>query len=256
MIASLQRARDSLRFVTVTVVLTLAYLALSQFWLGLVDVAARVGMGSSDATWAQEASQLAVQSQPVEAALLPTHRVDAWRLGFLLGYSTELIGAFTFSPADRQQQARARAAPMLAQANAISARYGIGPVDVLTVSTAADFAALNARVEADENGLAARVAARVSPRGRHLYLLGMHCGMFAQALESGSDTSPLPMAQTRLIARHATLAGMPSEGWKPLQATLAGGSRAHAVATYRSALNGLENSLATGAAAAAASPAK
>ena len=256
MTTDVRRARDSLRFVFVTLVLTLAYLALSQFWLGLVDVAARVGAGNTEVAWEQQARQLAVQSEPLEAALLPTHRVDAWRLGFLLGYSAELIGSFTLSPSDRQRQARARAAPMLAQANAISDRYRIGPVDVLSVSTAADFANLNARVEADENGVAARVAARVSPRGRHLYLLGMHCGMFAQALESGGDTSPLPMAQTRLIARNATLAGIAPEGWKPLQRTPEGGTRAQAVATYRSALNGLENSLANGAPAVTASPAK
>ncbi len=256
MTAAVQRTRDGLRFVIVTLVLTLAYLALSQFWLGLVDVAASAGVGSNDAAWAQESRQLAVQSEPLEAALLPTHRLDAWRLGFLLGYSTELTGSFTFSPADRQQQARAGAAPLLAQANAIATRYGIGRVDVLPVGTAKDFADLNARVEADESGIAARVTARVSPRASHLYLLGMHCGMFAQALESGSDTSPLPMTQTRLIARNATLAGIAPEAWKPLQGNLAAGTSAQAVATYRSALSGLANALASSAPAATPSPAK
>lgn len=243
---ALKRARDGARFVAVTLVLTLAYLGLQQLWLNLVDAGYRAGIGGSDSRWIDEARQLAGQSQAAEAKLPPSHRVDAWRLGVMLGYSTELIGAFTFSPAERQRQAREIVAPMLARADAIAALLEVGPVDVLAVRTAQDFGNLTGRVEADESGIAARIQAKLSPRDRHLFLLGMHSGLFFASLEFGSEQSPLPSPQTALIARHATLAGAAPGLWQPLQRIPSGNTRAEIVAAYRAAMTIFEGALASG----------
>ena len=248
MVSVWQRAREGARFVVVTLVITLAYLSLQQLWLSVVGASSRAGLmeGGGEARLAEEARQLATQSTTLEAHLPSAHRVDAWRLGFLLGYSTEWLGSFAFSSAERQRQARQLAAPMLTRAGTIAGGLGLGTVAVLPVRSAEDFGNLTARVEADESGIAQRVETRLSPRDRHLFLLGMHIGIFVEALDSGADKDPLPIPQTALISRHATLAGVAPQLWKPLGRIPAGSPRSQIVVQYRAVVTALDAALDTG----------
>lgn len=243
--AALQRARDGLRFLVVTLALTFAYLGLQSVWESLTDLTVRAGFlpGSGEVTYADEAKRLATQSAGVEARLPATHRADAWRLGYLLGYGTEWIGSFALSAPERRQKARESGGPMLAQAKGIASRLGVEPVDVLSVRTLADFTNLTARLESDESGIAGRVANRVSPRAAHLVLLGMHTGVLMAQLESGSDENSLPIPQTTLIAKHATLAGIDPVLWRTLQRLPNGGTRKQTIEGYRAAVMTLDRAL-------------
>ena len=242
------RIRDGLRFVAVTLALTFAYLGLQAVWESLTDISAKAGLfpGAGEAGYADEAKQLAARSAEAEARLPASHRVDAWRLGYLLGYETEWIGSFALSAPDRQQKVREVGAPLLARANAIATALGVGPVDVIPVRTLADFGNLTTRVETDDTGIAQRVTTRLSPRAGHLFLLGMQTGIFVALLEGVSEADPLPIPQTTLIAKHATLAGVDPALWKPLQRVPSGDTRKQVVERYRATVNALDGALVTG----------
>jgi len=239
------RIRDGLRFVVVTLALTFAYLGLQAVWENLTNISAKAGLlpGAGEARYVDEAKQLAARSVEAEARLPASHRADAWRLGYLLGYETEWIGSFALSAPDRQQKAREAGAPLLARANEIATALGVGPVDVVPVRTLADFGNLTTRVEADETSIAQRVTSRLSPRAGHLFLLGMQTGIFVASLEVGSEANPLPIPQTTLIAKHATLAGVDPALWKPLQRLPSGDTRKQVVERYRVTVDALDGAL-------------
>jgi hypothetical protein len=239
-----QRLRAAARFVFVTLAVTLAYLGLQSFWTGTIRLATRAAFvpGADPAAYAGEAARLAEESAAAEARLPQVHRADAWRLGHLLGYASQWSGSFVLAQPQWREKARAAVQPMLADADEVAARLGVGSVDVVPVRTLADWGQLATRIESDETGLAKRVGEKLSPRAGHLLLLGMHTGMFLAQLESAAahELTPLPPAVP--VARHATLAGVDPAAWKPLQRVPEGSPR-EAAERYRAAAAAFEAGL-------------
>jgi hypothetical protein len=252
-----------------SVALALAFVGLQRLELALFSalgtpaVLERIGAGPAreEAALALEAEQVAARSKP--AVPLPEgHRLATFRLGHGIGYASELDGSFAMSDAP----VRARAAPIVAahvaDAQAQARALGLGDVGALPMRSATDFFTLDERFEADESGLGARIEARLTPMHRHLYLLGAHVG--AQSAKIESSGGKFALAPESRIRRHATLAGIAPEIWRPLALDARGATRAQALQRHRAALDALRADLASGdakpspdpsgAAAAAASP--
>jgi hypothetical protein len=221
---------ETWRVLAYTLAIALAFVALGRLELalfgmrGVQEHLARPGVlfdpRETDAQLQQQAAQLAGASHAAIAQLPPGHRAAALRVGYALGYASELIGSQALSDEAGQAAARRLAAPQLAEANELAARWQLGAMQPLPSTTLKDFVALGARFEADENALAARIAAQLSPLHRHLYLLGVHLGIEAARIgfTSGSQSMP-PVA---LLRRHATLAGVDPTLWQPLATPPAG----------------------------------
>jgi hypothetical protein len=106
-----------------------------------------------------------------------------------------------------------------------------------------EFTELGMRYEGDENGLAARIEAQMSPLHRQLYLLGVQLGGEAARIEDSGGRFSLP--PETLIARHATLAGIEPRLWRPLAVPPAQGEPpAQVVRRYRAALEALAEGVA------------
>jgi hypothetical protein len=221
-----------------TLVLTLLYIGLQELLLRSTDV---LYSGGRMATVFQrdldtEARRVADASAAREAQLGPEYRVSAWGLGAHLGYLSQYLGSFGASEPAVRQQARVAMTPRLAQARELAAFLGVGPVDALESSTAAQFSGLTARIEADEGGVGARIEARTTERHKHLYLMGMHVGMTLASLQGeGWRRGIVP---SEAIARHATLAGIAREQWEPLARRPGGATQAEVVASYEAAMRG------------------
>jgi hypothetical protein len=115
-----------------------------------------------------------------------------------------------------QAKAREVSDGVLLQANELAQALGVGGVAPVPVRTLDDFARLTERIEADETGLAERVAHAYSSHHRHLFLLGMHLGSeFARIEGTGGSISLPPRSHIR---RHATISGIPPALWEPLAA--------------------------------------
>jgi len=237
------RAREWVRFLAATVMLTLLYLGLQYVQMEVVHFAAVRGWlgGAPQSELADEARQVAARSDPLEARLPPRHKLDAWGVGLRLGYASQWLGGYGSQPAETMRELRRPVEPTLAQARELAARLGVGPVDALPVRTAAEFGNLTARLEADEWGLAARIEAATSPRDRHLFQLGLHVGVMFASLEGELDMLPVP--PSRQIGLHATLAGLPAESWMPLARLDTAGDRAYTRQSYRVAAQALEREL-------------
>lgn len=225
--------RGSLRRMLVaTIALTLLYIALQELLLGSASVLfsgtwmATVFQRDLD----QEARRVAEASVAREAQLTAEHRVAAWWLGVHLGYVSQYLGSFGSSDTPVRQQAREAVARRIGAAQDLAHLIGIGPVSPLESSTAAQFSGLTARIEADEGGIAARIAERTTLRHKHLFLMGMHVGMTRASLQGeGWRRVIVPAAQ---IARHATLAGVAREQWEPLVRPPSGATQAQAIESY------------------------
>ena len=87
--------------------------------------------------------------------------------------------------------------------------------------------------------VASHIEQVTSTRLRHLFMLGAHAGSELARLELGGEV-PVP-APTEPIGRHAVLAGVPMEMWRPLTRV----SRSHttALSNYRAAVEALDRYL-------------
>ena len=141
-------------------------------------------------------------------------------------------------------QAATIGAAHIAVAQAQARALGVGDVAALPMRSAAGFFALSDRLEGDENGLGARIEARLTPVHRHLYLLGAHVGAEAAKVES-SRGKFAALAPATLIRRHATLAGVAPALWQPLAADARGESPGQVLERYHAALNARGTDLAT-----------
>ena len=247
------RWRESWRVLAYSVALALAFVGLQRLELALFsafgtpEVLALIGAGPArdDARLAVEAEQVAARSRSVATPLPPGHRAATFRLGYEIGYASELVGSFAMSDSAVQAQAAAVGAAHVAVAQAQAGALGLGDVAALPMRHPRDFLAFADRIEADENGVAARVEARLTPAHRHLYLLGAHVGAETAKVESSGGKLALPPAA--LIRRHATLAGVAPSLWQPLAADVRGASADQVLARHRAALDSLAAGLATGA---------
>jgi hypothetical protein len=240
---------EAWRVLAYTVALALAFVALGRLESGALsalDIGNRMARGeiearSSDAALAQEAGRIAQASR---AALERGWRAAAFRLGYELGYASTFVGAFANSEPRAQARAQAIGARHVdvARAQAQAIGIGIGGVDLLPAPTITAYAALNDRFEADENGVGAKVEAKLSPLHRELYVLGALVGGEAARVESTGGTMSQPPGTK--IRRHATLAGVDRALWLPLALTPRGTAPEKVVDDYRDALNALGTDLA------------
>ncbi|MGZ8259309.1 MAG: hypothetical protein ACXWUL_02020 [Caldimonas sp.] len=244
-----QRWRESWRVLAYSVALALGFVGLQRLELALFSafgtpaVLERIGAGPAreEAALAVEAAQVAARS--AAAAPLPAgHRLMTFRLGYEIGYASELVGSFAMSDAPARTQAATIGAAHVAVAQAQARALGLGDVSAPRMQSPRDFFALADRIEADENGLGARIEARLTPIHRHLYLLGAHVG--AESAKVESSGGKFALAPESLIRRHATLAGIGPELWRPLAADARGASPAQVLERHRAALNSLSADLA------------
>src|SRR6185436_5619051 len=98
------------------------------------------------------------------------------------------------------------------------------------------------RLDSDELGLAARVEKAMSPRHRHLLLLGMHVGVAAALNDMSGGKLQNPLRQ--YIGRHATLAGVPPASWEPAARAGEGATPEQQAAAYQAALTALDMAVA------------
>jgi len=253
------RWSESWRVLAYSAALALAFIALQRLELALFsafatqEVLERIGGTPTDGEeLAAEARTLAARSNAAAARLPPGHRLATFRLGYEIGYASELTGSFAASDAAVREKAAAVGAAHIAVAQSQGRALGLGDVAALPMRSAADFFALTERVEKDENGLGARIETRLTPVHRHLYLLGAHVGAEAARIEGSGGQFSLPPATP--IRRHATLAGVAPELWQPLAAEARGETPAQVLARYRSAVNSLAVALLAGDASNAPSP--
>jgi len=239
-----RRWSESWRVLAYSAALALAFIALQRLEFALLatfgtkDVLERIGAAPHDeAQLAAEAGELAARSKALAAALPAGHRAATFRLGYEIGYASELLGSFLTSDAAVRDRAAAIVAAHVSVAQAQARALGVADVAALPMRSAAEFFALAERVEKDENGLAARIEARLTPVHRHLYLLGAHVGAEAAKIESSGGEFAL--APATLIRRHATLAGVAPALWQPLAADAQGETPDRVLARYRGAVNAL-----------------
>ena len=254
-----RRWRETWRVLAYSAALALAFIALQRLEFALLanfgtkDVLARIGAGPHDEErLAVEAAALATRSKALAVALPAGHRPATFRLGYEVGYASELLGSFITSDAAVREKAAAIVEAHVAVAQVQARALGLGDVAALPMRSPAEFFALAERVEKDENGLGARIETRLTPVHRHLYLLGAHVGAEAARIESSGGKFAL--APATLIRRHATLAGVAPALWQPLAADVRGETPDQVLARYRAAVNALAVGLTTGEASNTPSP--
>lgn len=250
---------ETWRVLAYTLAVALAFVAVGRLQFALLDsplalrLLDRAGLldRASDAALLDEAARVAERSRDALPRLAPGHRLAAVRLGYELGYASQLVGSFALSAPEVQAQARRIGELHVTAARGQARLLGLESVDALPVRSLRDFTELNQRFEADENGLARRLREDVSPLHEQLYLLGVHLGAESARVEWTGGRHALP--PTALIRRHATLAGIDPALWRPLAAPPAPGEApAQVVERYRGALQALGDALAADAAAGAA----
>lgn len=238
------------RVLAYTLAIALAFVAVGRLQLALFSAPGtqqwlqRLGWVQSDpaAALRQQTEQIAAASQPALQRLPRGHRMAALRLGYELGYASQLTGVRAMSAPEARAFGRQQAAPHAALAAQIAAQWGLGEAPPLAADNLREFTELGTRYEADENGLAARIEARMSPLHRQLYLLGAQLGGEAARIEDSGGRFSLP--PETLIARHATLAGIEAGLWRPLAAAPAPGEPpAQVVQRYRASLEALTAAL-------------
>lgn len=234
------------RVLAYTLAIALGFVALARLQLALFNAPAtaqwlqRMGWVQADPAAALQAqtAEIAAASDVAMKRLAPGHRSAAWRLGYELGYASQLIGVRAMSAPEAQALGQKLAAPHAQRAAEVAAQRGLGPAQALGAQSLREFTELGLRYEADEGGLAARIEQRMSPLHRELYLLGALLGGEAARIEDSGGQFSLPPASP--IARHATLAGIEPRLWRPLAAPPADDEPPpQVVQRYRAALEAL-----------------
>lgn len=232
------------RVLAYTLAISLGFIALQQLQMALFSAPGtarlleRIGLpdGYSQAKLQQEAEQVAAASRNALQRLPHGHRLATLRLGFELGYCSQLVGSYSSAP-EVQAEVRQLAEPHLVASREQAQALGLGQVEPLPVRNLREFTALPERYEADENELAARLQQRLSPLHRHLYLLGAQVGLvMARADISGGRFASPPVASIR---RHAVLAGIDAAVWQPLIVEPRDATPAQVVQRYRAAVDAL-----------------
>jgi hypothetical protein len=230
------------RFLLITLGITGLYLGLNTFWLSLTPWLDAWFDGSRVAGWEREAAEVRDASREADGRLPPEARVAAYRLGYHVGYSSNLLGSVVLSGAEAQARMREILAPRITAAEELGQQLGVGKIALLPVSNAEEFGRVPDRLDADELRLAARLEAETSRRHRHLLLLGMQVGAGAALAQvTGGDLH----ARLRALAgRHATLAAVPAQAWEPVTVEPPGDTDDERLAAYQAALTALETAVA------------
>jgi hypothetical protein len=188
--------------------------------------------------WARDAAAVADTARDADNRLPAATRVAAYRLGFHVGYCSNILGSVALSPPETQSRVRGILAARIKATQDLGRELGVGEVSLLPVSNVDEFGHLNDRLDSDELGLAARVEKATSRRHRHLLLLGMHVGV-AAALNDMSG-GELQQLLRQYIGRHATLAGVPPAAWEPAARAGEGATAEQKAAAYQAALAALD----------------
>ncbi len=238
------RWRERRRFLLATVAVTLLYLGIQAVWMWGAAHLGQLGWTVNDPAeaYAAEATLIAERSRLREAALDPRFAQRVFQLGFEYGYLSQWLGGYGQQPEEVMQQLSRPVEAHIRYLNQLAEQLGVAPVTRLPVRTAADFSGLSQRIEEDPTGVAGRIEHAGSPRLRHLFLFAAHVGTEAAALESPGDLTPIPA--TLLIGKHATLAGVPEQLWRPLS-RVSRGSRETMHRDYQTAVGEMEKSLAS-----------
>jgi hypothetical protein len=226
------------RFLLITLGITGLYLSLNAFWLSLVPWLDASFDSSRVAAWEREAADVRAASRDADNHLPSGARVAAYRLGFHVGYCSNLLGSVALSGPAAQSRMREILAPEITAVDSLARELGVGEVSFLPVSNAEEFGRLPDRLEADELGLAARLEAMTSPRHRHLLMLGMHVG--AGAALAQVTGGKLHAGLRTLAGRHATVAGVPAQTWEPATVEPAGATDEERVAAYQATITALD----------------
>ena len=235
------------RFLAATVALTGLYVALDAtlFWLFRQGATLRAAVPAGYGASKTDIAAVEQASAPREAALPPSHRLDAFDLGLRMGLAAAAAGRATWPQFDAAQRAAAlRAAQALVDRGGLAQRLTGAPARAMTSRDFHDGTRLAQRIEADETGLAARIEVAAAPRHRHLFLLGMQLGVVLWSPSGSGETTADPPAEE--IARHASLAGLPPRLWEPLLRTPPGGPAAGRRARYEAAVEAVREALRTG----------
>ena len=239
--------QETWRVLAYTGAIALAFIALGRLQMAAVDWVVARGVPSltgtaPDPALLPQAAEVAAASREAVARLPPGHRRAAWQMGLALGQVSQLVGSVARSDAAVQRQVAGLAQPHLQAAAGLAAQLGVAAEAPLPVRTLQDFAGLTQRIEDDENGAAARLQRQLSPLHRHLFLLGQHLGTeWARVQSTGGRISQPP---ARLIARHATLAGIPPALWQPLAQAPRDETPAQVLQRYGQGLDALAAALA------------
>ena len=236
---------ETWRVLVYTLVIALGFIALGRLQSALIgsvgsrDFLARMGWvgGAADAALAREAAQIALDARAANQRLPAGHRLAAFRMGFELGYVSELTGSVSRSNAELRAKVQTLADARVATSRAMALALGVPEEAALPVRTLQEFGELAQRIDDDENGAAARIEHRLSTLHRHLYLLGAQLGVEAARIETTGGQMSLPPAKS--IMRHATLAGIDAALWEKLARMPRDETPAQVLARYRDALNAL-----------------
>ncbi len=236
---------ETWRVLAYTLAIALGFIALERAQLLLFSLPGtarwlqHIGWLDADpaAKLQKEAEQVAAASRDALQRLPPGHRLATLRLGYGLGYTSQLVGVYAMSPPAVQAAARERAEPVLAAARQQAKDLALGEVDALPARSLREFTELGARYEADENGLAARIERQLSPLHKHLYLLGAQVGGEMARVDDSGGKFALPPATP--IRRHAVLAGLDAAVWQPLIAEPREETPQQVVQRYRRAVDAL-----------------
>jgi len=230
------------RFLLITFGITGLYLGLNAFWLSLTPWLDAAFDGSRVAGWEREAAEVREASGDADKRLPAETRVAFYRLGFHLGYSSNLVGSVALSPPEVQARMQEALAPRIKATQDLGRALGVGEVSLLTSSNANEFGRVPDRLDEDELGLASRVETVASRRHRHLLLLGMQVGVAASMLQASSGEMAVLLRPR--IGRHATLAGVPPAAWEPVATAPAGATPEAQWDAYQSALTALDAAIA------------
>lgn len=240
---------ETWRVLAYTLAIALAFVGLGRLQLALFTAPGTQALlqhiGALDADPAarlkDEAARIAAASRDAMRRLPAGHRMATLRLGYELGYASQLVGVRALSAPDKRAFAQSQAEPHRALAQQLAAQLDLGEVQPLAADSLRAFVELGTRYEADENGLAARIEQRLSPWHRHAYLLGTQLGGESARIEDSGGAFSLPPAS--LILRHAALCGLPPALWQPLAAQPESESPEQVVQRYRRALQALADEL-------------
>ena len=237
---------ETWRVLAYTLAIALGFIALGRLQLELLggvashELLGRAGVvenADDTAALLRRAKQIAEDSRVASQRLPAGHRLATFRMGYELGYVSELIGSVSRSNAELRAKVQTLADAHIGASQAMARALGVQAEAALPVRTLQEFGDLAQRIESDEGGAAARIERQLSPLHRHLYLLGAQLGCEAARIETTGGRMSLPPAKS--IMQHATLAGIDATLWQPLARMPGNETPAQVLARYRNALNAL-----------------